>query len=84
MAEALKRVNPSIRIGFVGALSTVDPERCLAATPVLGFAAGSEFDFTIQEIAEICGEMLGGWDMAKRRLREGVEFLSFLNRRRTA
>ncbi|MGE5515774.1 MAG: hopanoid biosynthesis associated radical SAM protein HpnJ [Bacteroidota bacterium] len=52
MAEALKRVNPHLRIGFVGALSAVDPERCLSATPVLDFAAGSEFDFTIQEVAE--------------------------------
>jgi hopanoid biosynthesis associated radical SAM protein HpnJ len=52
MAEALKRVNPALRIGFVGALSAVDPERCLRATAAVEFAAGSEFDFTIREIAE--------------------------------
>jgi radical SAM superfamily enzyme YgiQ (UPF0313 family) len=43
-----------------------------------------QFYFRPAKIAEICAEMLGDWDMAKRRLREGVEFLSFLNRRRTA
>lgn len=52
MAEALKRVNPAIKIGFVGALSAVDPERCLHASPALDFAAHAEFDFTIKEIAE--------------------------------
>lgn len=52
MAEALKRVNPALRIGFVGALSAADPERCLHASPVVEFATGPEFDFTIQDIAQ--------------------------------
>jgi hypothetical protein len=30
------------------------------------------------------GEMLGDWDMMKRRLREGVEFMRFLNLRSAA
>ncbi|HLO76571.1 MAG TPA: radical SAM protein, partial [Magnetospirillum sp.] len=43
-----------------------------------------QFYFRPAKIAEICTEMMGDWDMAKRRLREGVEFLSFLHRRRAA
>jgi hopanoid biosynthesis associated radical SAM protein HpnJ len=52
MAEALKRANPDLRIGFVGALSAVDPERTLQASRAVEFAARHEFDFTIQEIAQ--------------------------------
>ncbi len=50
------------------------------------FAAVAEFYrafyFRPAKIGEICGEMMRDWDMAKRRLREGVEFLTFLHRRR--
>jgi hypothetical protein len=36
------------------------------------------FYFRPSKIWEIVREMLGSWDMTKRRLREGVEFLRFL------
>lgn len=52
VAEALKRVNPGLTVGFVGAHVAVQPERALAASPALDFAAGNEFDFTIREVAE--------------------------------
>jgi hypothetical protein len=36
------------------------------------------FYFRPAKIWEIVREMLGSWDMTKRRLREGVEFFRFL------
>src|SRR5438034_61611 len=58
VAEALKQENPRLRIGFVGAHVAVQRERALAASPAIEFVAGSEFDFTIQEIAQ-------GWPLSK-------------------
>ena len=37
------------------------------------------FYFRPSKIWEIVREMLGSWEMMKRRLREGVEFFRFLN-----
>jgi hopanoid biosynthesis associated radical SAM protein HpnJ len=51
VAEALKRTNPALRIGFVGAHVAVDPVGSLAASDAIEFVARAEFDFTIQEIA---------------------------------
>src|SRR5437667_4219261 len=51
-AEALKRENPRLRIGFAGAHVAVERERALGASPAIEFVAGNEFDFTIQEIAQ--------------------------------
>ena len=50
--EALKRANPSLKAGFVGAQVAVEPNASLAASPGIDFVAGKEFDFTIQEIAD--------------------------------
>src|SRR5436853_5766160 len=52
VAEALKRENPRLRIGFVGAHVAVERERALGASPAIEFVAGNEFDFTRQEIAQ--------------------------------
>jgi hopanoid biosynthesis associated radical SAM protein HpnJ len=52
VTEALKRQNPKLRIGFVGAHVAVERERALGASPAIEFVAGNEFDFTIQEIAQ--------------------------------
>jgi len=52
VAEALKRENKHLRIGFVGAHVAVERERALGASPAIEFVAGNEFDFTIQEIAQ--------------------------------
>lgn len=42
------------------------------------------FYFRPRKIGSIVAEMLGDWDMMKRRLREGVEFFDFLRRRKEA
>src|SRR5881409_624769 len=52
VAEALRRENRHLRIGFVGAHVAVERERALGASPAIEFVAGNEFDFTIQEIAQ--------------------------------
>ncbi len=52
VAEALKDVNPGVRIGLVGAKVAVDPENSLKASPAIDFVARNEFDFTIREVAE--------------------------------
>jgi hopanoid biosynthesis associated radical SAM protein HpnJ len=52
VAEALKRENPDLVVGFVGAKVAVEPERSLLASPAIDFVAREEFDFTIREVAE--------------------------------
>jgi hopanoid biosynthesis associated radical SAM protein HpnJ len=52
VAEALKVRNPALMLGFVGAHVAVQPELSLRASPDIDFVAGSEFDFTVKEIAE--------------------------------
>lgn len=51
VAEALRDVNPRLRVGFVGAHVAVQREAALAASRAVDFVAGNEFDFTIQEVA---------------------------------
>jgi hypothetical protein len=50
--EALKRLNPSLKIGMIGAKVAVQPEASLAASTGIDFVARNEFDFTINEVAE--------------------------------
>jgi hopanoid biosynthesis associated radical SAM protein HpnJ len=52
VAEALKRENPALRVGLVGAKVAVEPEESLQASPAIDFVAREEFDFTIAEVAE--------------------------------
>ena len=52
VAEALRESNPALRVGFVGAHVAVAREEALAASKAIDFVAGSEFDFTIQEVAQ--------------------------------
>ncbi|MBV9379999.1 MAG: hopanoid biosynthesis associated radical SAM protein HpnJ [Streptosporangiaceae bacterium] len=58
VADALKRANPALTIGFVGAKVAVEPESSLLASEAIDFVAREEFDFTIAEIAE--GRPLAG------------------------
>ena len=51
VAEALRRANPRLTIGFVGAHVAVHREAALAASPAIDFVAGAEFDFTVEEVA---------------------------------
>ena len=52
VAEALKRENPDLKIGLVGAKVAVEPEASLLASPAIDFVAREEFDFTVAEVAE--------------------------------
>jgi len=52
VAEALKRANPKLVIGLIGAHVAVLPEASLAASAAIDFVARNEFDYTIQEVAE--------------------------------
>src|SRR5512134_2669185 len=52
VAEALRDCNPRLRVGLVGAHVAVVREAALRASPAIDFVAGSEFDFTIQEVAQ--------------------------------
>jgi hopanoid biosynthesis associated radical SAM protein HpnJ len=52
VAEAMKDVNPALKIGFVGAKVAVEPEASLKSAPVIDFVGRNEFDFTVKEVAE--------------------------------
>ncbi|HZB90195.1 MAG TPA: hopanoid biosynthesis associated radical SAM protein HpnJ [Stellaceae bacterium] len=52
VAEALRDVNPKLKLGFVGARVAVQPEESLRASAALDFVARNEFDFTVKEVAE--------------------------------
>jgi len=52
VAEALKDVNPRLKIGFVGAKVAVESDQSLKASTALDFVAREEFDFTIKEVAQ--------------------------------
>jgi radical SAM superfamily enzyme YgiQ (UPF0313 family) len=52
VAEVLKAVNPRLTIGLIGAHVAVLPEASLKASTAIDFVARSEFDYTLQELAE--------------------------------
>jgi hopanoid biosynthesis associated radical SAM protein HpnJ len=52
VAEAFKDANPRLRIGLVGAKVALEPAGSLKASAALDFVCGTEFDFTIKEVAE--------------------------------
>jgi hopanoid biosynthesis associated radical SAM protein HpnJ len=52
VAEALREVNPKLKIGFVGARVAVQPEESLKASTAIDFVARNEFDFTIKDVAD--------------------------------
>jgi hopanoid biosynthesis associated radical SAM protein HpnJ len=52
VAEALKDVNPRLKIGFVGAKVAVEADQSLKASAALDFVAREEFDFTVKEVAD--------------------------------
>ena len=60
MAEAMKEINPNLKIGLVGAHVAVNPEPSLMASNAIDFVARNEFDYTIAEVAE--GRDLAGID----------------------
>jgi hopanoid biosynthesis associated radical SAM protein HpnJ len=52
VAEAMKRANPALLIGLVGAHVAVSPDQSLLASEAVDFVGRAEFDFTIKEVAE--------------------------------
>ncbi len=52
VAQLMKEINPSVKIGFVGAKVAVKPTESLQAGPAVDFVARNEFDFTCLEVAE--------------------------------
>ena len=52
IAEAFKRENKNLIIGFCGAHVAVNSEHSILTSDAIDFVAGNEFDFTIKEIAE--------------------------------
>ncbi|MCG8548735.1 MAG: hopanoid biosynthesis associated radical SAM protein HpnJ [Alphaproteobacteria bacterium] len=52
VAEAFKAANPDLLIGFCGPHVAVNNETAIMASDAIDFVCDSEFDFTIQEIAE--------------------------------
>ena len=51
-AEALKALNPGLKIGMIGAKVAVEPDATLEASAAIDFVARNEFDFTIKDVAE--------------------------------
>jgi hopanoid biosynthesis associated radical SAM protein HpnJ len=51
-AEAMKELNPELKIGFIGAKVAIEPKESLEASEAIDFVARSEFDYTIKEVAE--------------------------------
>jgi hopanoid biosynthesis associated radical SAM protein HpnJ len=52
VAEALKTEHPGLRVGFVGAAVAVAPEAAFARSWAPDWVARSEFDLTVQEVAQ--------------------------------
>jgi len=50
--DAMKSVNPDLKVGMIGAKVAVDPAGSLAASRAIDFVTGNEFDFTVKEVAE--------------------------------
>jgi hopanoid biosynthesis associated radical SAM protein HpnJ len=51
VAEALKEANPRLRIGFVGAHVSAQPEASLRASRAIEFVTHDEFDLTVEEVS---------------------------------
>src|SRR5258707_10368664 len=53
VAQAMKDMNPNLKIGFVGAKVAVEPAQSLqGGAAAIDFVARNEFDFTIKEVDE--------------------------------
>ena len=50
-AEMIRALNPTAKIGFIGAKVAVEPNQSLEACPAIDFVCRNEYEFTIQEMA---------------------------------
>ena len=51
-ARLVRAINPSAKIGFIGAKVAVEPNESMQACPELDFVCRNEYDFTVKELAE--------------------------------
>ena len=51
-AGMIRALNPSAKIGFIGAKVAVEPQESLDAAPAIDFVCRNEYEFTIKELAE--------------------------------
>jgi hopanoid biosynthesis associated radical SAM protein HpnJ len=70
VAQQMKDINPSVKIGFVGAKVAVDADGSLKNGAPIDFVARNEFDFTLLDVAQ--GKDLGAIDGISYRNAEGV------------
>jgi hopanoid biosynthesis associated radical SAM protein HpnJ len=50
-ARMVRAINPSAKIGFIGAKVAVEPKESMQACPELDFVCRNEYEFTVQELA---------------------------------
>ncbi|MEO8894560.1 MAG: hopanoid biosynthesis associated radical SAM protein HpnJ, partial [Rhizomicrobium sp.] len=50
-ADMVRAINPTAKIGFIGAKVAVEPEESLKAAPSIDFVCRNEYEFTVQELA---------------------------------
>ena len=50
--DAMKAVNPSLKVGLIGAKVAVQPDRSMIEAPNVDWVARNEFDFTVKEVAD--------------------------------
>jgi hopanoid biosynthesis associated radical SAM protein HpnJ len=51
-AARIRALNPTAKIGFIGAKVAVEPHQSLEAAPAVDFVCRHEYEFTIKELAE--------------------------------
>jgi len=51
-ATMIRELNPTAKIGFIGAKVAVEPQESLQACPAIDFVCRNEYEFTIQELVE--------------------------------
>jgi hopanoid biosynthesis associated radical SAM protein HpnJ len=51
-AGMIRALNPTAKIGFIGAKVAVEPQESLDAAPAIDFVCRNEYEFTIKELAE--------------------------------
>ena len=51
-AGMIRALNPTAKIGFIGAKVAVEPQESLEAAPAIDFVCRNEYEFTIKELAE--------------------------------
>ena len=51
-AAKIRALNPTAKIGFIGAKVAVEPQQSLQAAPAINFVCRNEYEFTVKELAE--------------------------------